>query len=89
MNLSLLYARVGSTAFDSGGQFVKVNSFTPHPNFNGNLLDYDFAVFLLSQDITLGSNVAIVPLTYVSNPVDESLVTVSGWGVTSVNRLHM
>ncbi|XP_077299820.1 trypsin-2-like [Arctopsyche grandis] len=46
-------------------------------------LDYDFAVVTLNQDIILGANVAIIPLTSGSNPADGSQVTVSGWGVTS------
>ncbi|XP_077299817.1 trypsin-7-like [Arctopsyche grandis] len=81
--LEKMYARVGSTAFDNGGQLVKVASFSTHPNFVSLNLDYDFAIVTLRQEIILGPNVAIIPLATGSDPEDGSLVTISGWGVTT------
>jgi hypothetical protein len=81
-------ARVGSTAYNSGGASYKISEFLQHPLYNADILDYDFAILSLQPgvEIALGANVAIIPLASASNPADGSLTTVSGWGVEQVRR---
>lgn len=82
--MSNFYAHLGSTTYINGGQFFSVTSFTVHPNYKWDTLDYDFGIVALEREIPLGDTMAIIPLTSGSNPSDDSMVTVSGWGVTTV-----
>lgn len=86
-SLPNLYARVGSTTYNSGGQIVKVEKYVVHPQYSRDTLDYDFAIasFAAGVEIALGTNVQVIQLSSGQDPAVGSSIIVSGWGVLSVS----
>jgi len=56
---------VGSTQWKNSTQKVKVSEFVPHPNFNFQTIDYDYAYIALEEPLKLDK-------TSVSNEHDSS-----------------
>lgn len=79
-----LTVRVGSKDVYSGGEVIEVASTTKHPKFNQNTLDYDFALMKLSRSIGLdGVTKKPIKLPSATTVIkDDTLVLVSGWGLT-------
>jgi len=82
-SLASLYARVGSTVYNSGGQIIKVDKYVIHPQYNGDILDFDFGIvsFAAGVEIILGPNVQVIKLSSGEDPAVGSSIIVSGWGV--------
>lgn len=71
--------RAGSSIRDSGGQTVGVKKIIVHPKYDKP--DYDVAVVLLAQPVTLSPSVRTIPLQAREDEVPVGTVgTITGWG---------
>ncbi|XP_055628746.1 trypsin 5G1-like [Toxorhynchites rutilus septentrionalis] len=82
-NTPLLGLRVGSTDRNSGGQLLKLKRVVQHPNYNPTIIDYDFALLELQEDVTFNERVGMVSLPEQDEVVEDGAqCRVSGWGST-------
>lgn len=86
--MKIAYARVGSTMYDRDGQLLKIANFTPHPNYDEKTFDYNFAIISFEENVEIIFGPSVKPNQLArsdDSPLpDESMLTISGWGITSV-----
>ncbi|XP_053682184.1 trypsin 3A1-like [Sabethes cyaneus] len=75
--------RVGSTDRADGGVVIKVQSLKPHPQYNEDTFDYDYALLELAESVGYTRRIQSVSLPKAGEAVEDgSMCTVSGWGDT-------
>lgn len=76
--------RAGSSLRLSGGTLYQVATFTNHPQYNDNTLDFDLAIFQVSVAFEYGPGVGPIALPTVNQEVpDGAEAKISGWGSLS------
>ena len=71
---------------DGDEQVIEVASINENPDYNSRTFENDVCVLKLSSSINLGGNVQAVNLPAPMSDVDAGvMVSVSGWGTTSVS----
>lgn len=68
----------GATAYERGGQRLKVKQILVHPKWNAKAVDFDVALLRLTSPLQLGHPIALTAVA----PLPESRAWVSGWGAT-------
>ena len=69
----------------NSGPTIDVKRVIPHPNYNTRTNDNDIAVLILSASFVAAQNAMTIDISRSLDPRPSSLVTVSGWGRTSVD----
>lgn len=86
--VSLLLVRVGSTYRSSGGILYSLSAFTYHSGFDSSTYVNDIALLTLKTPLEFGATIQPIELPSTSYTLaDETLLTVTGWGTTSVSIL--
>jgi len=81
---SSVSVRAGSLQYASGGTLVKVSKIVVNPNYNANTVDNDIALWQLATPIATSSTIAYATLpAQGSDPAAGTVLTVSGWGLTT------
>ncbi|EDS31647.1 trypsin 1 [Culex quinquefasciatus] len=75
--------RVGSSEKGSGGQILKLKRIVQHPQYDGSIIDYDFSLLELAEELELDDSHTTIALPEQDEPVtDGAICRVSGWGNT-------
>ncbi|XP_053694647.1 trypsin 3A1-like [Sabethes cyaneus] len=75
--------RIGSTVRSVGGVVVKVQSVTPHPQYNKETTDYDYSLLELAESIGYTRRIQKIALPETGEVLEDgSMCTISGWGDT-------
>ncbi|XP_070508844.1 trypsin 3A1-like [Chironomus tepperi] len=83
----MINLRGGSSSRVSGGFLFFVDSYTLHPQYDTDWLDFDIAIIRVADDSPLtGLNVAVVPISPICDSAccqtcDPEPVTITGWGI--------
>jgi trypsin len=84
---SKLTIRAGSSFYTFGGEVVNVTRVVQHKNYNGNTIDFDYALLELEIELQLDETKQIVALPEHDESIkDGTLCKVSGWGHTQNNN---
>ncbi|XP_078488983.1 chymotrypsinogen A-like [Ciona intestinalis] len=75
-------ANLGAVNYNQPEQTISQRTFTPHPQYNGNTFDYDYAVITLASEATLGGNVNTIKLA-AQDKEYTGMASTSGWGYTT------
>lgn len=84
----MITARVGSTFADRGGKEYTSLFFMNHPFYNPTIIDYDVAFVRTLRRMAIdGTNTRVISLAPSGSAVAPgTILTVSGWGATTVNK---
>ncbi|XP_058461893.1 trypsin-4-like [Malaya genurostris] len=83
IDVKSLQIRVGSSHFASGGQLIQVKRVLQHPQYNNDIIDYDFSLLELTEAVVLNKTFFAVDLPKQDEPIiDGTLLQISGWGQT-------
>ena len=66
-----------------GQQSFTASTWTSHPSYDSDTVDYDFALLTLSSPLTFSSSVMPACLPDSSTDYEAVTAVVSGWGTTS------
>nr|AAV84270.1 serine protease [Culicoides sonorensis] len=78
-----LQIRVGSSFKSSGGDLMKVSQVVQHPAFNDDVIDFDYALIELQDELELSDVIKPVLLADQDEEFEaDTKCTVSGWGNT-------
>ena len=73
--------RVGSAFHRSGGSVVSIERIVPHPNFNHDTSNFDFALLELVQPLTFCNKIKPIALANANTVVaDGTWSLITGWG---------
>ncbi|KAF5298381.1 hypothetical protein FQR65_LT01159 [Abscondita terminalis] len=76
-----LTVRGGMIIVNQGGSLVSVSELAQHPSYNVITTDYDVAVLKLGSELSLSSNLNIIPLQGLDEEISVGTAAiVSGWG---------
>ena len=76
--------RVGSTLRSKGGSVIKIKRIIPHPNYESNSINFDFALLELLETLNFTDKIQPIALSNANIEIEDgtpSLVT--GWGKKS------
>ncbi len=76
---ALVNVVAGASAFEAGGQRVKVRQIYIHPQWNAKAVDFDVALLRLDSLLSVGRPVALAR----TSPSPSTKAWVSGWGATA------
>ncbi|XP_065077902.1 trypsin-1-like [Ochlerotatus camptorhynchus] len=80
---SMYTIRAGSTNRQEGGEVLKLKRIIQHPLYDPNIIDYDFSLLELKEEMSFDSTRAPIELPEQDEEVgDGALCRVSGWGDT-------
>lgn len=71
--------RLGSTAYDEGGELVGISAFRKHKRFNPDNNDFDVAVIKLDTPVSASSKIRYVKLSKKA-PTTGTTAIATGWG---------
>ncbi|CAK8673843.1 unnamed protein product [Clavelina lepadiformis] len=73
---------LGAVDYHNPEQTINQAKFTPHPQYNSNTFDYDYAVITMQRAATLGGNVNTIKLANAGKEY-SGMASTSGWGYTT------
>lgn len=83
MKANQLSVRMGTSEYATGGQLVKVAKIHQHEKYDSSVIDYDFSILELDEEISFDETKQPIGLPEFEELVEDgTMLDVSGWGNT-------